>query len=93
MNNDLMRVHSDCDIGSLSYGSSTLLFPHPLSFYMGDEFYVDYIAPHFFHKEEDEDGNEIELVDQLEVCLLIKRNGSKKFRKKFIYAKPVTESS
>jgi hypothetical protein len=27
----------------------------------------------------------------MEVCLLIKRSGAKKFNRKFIYAKPVVE--
>jgi hypothetical protein len=92
MNQEVMMVQSDMEIGSLNYGNSRLEFPYPLELKEGDEFYVDHISPGYAKHEKKEDGTIETLIMDMEVCLLIKRYGAKKFNRKFIYAKPIIDS-
>lgn len=91
MQQEIMQIHADVEIGSLNYGASRLQFHHPFCLKKGDQFMVVSVSPAFAHWEDKEDGGKEAIVDELEVALLVKRGGAKKFRKKFIYAIPVFE--
>jgi hypothetical protein len=92
MNQEIMLVQSDMEMGSLNYGTSRLEFLRPLELKEGDEFYVDHISPGYTKQEKREDGTIETLIMDMEVCLLIKRHEGKKFNKKYIYAKPIIDS-